>query len=244
MQITRVICPTNKYSTKCPDITKKEGITVHNTANDASAMSEVSYMLGRPDKVSFHVAVDDYRVVEGLDFGRSCYASGDGRYGFGNAKTINIEICYSKSGGERFTNAEKLCAEYIAYLLKKYNWGIEKVGTHKMRSGKYCPHRTLDLGWQRFLNLIKMYLDNQTPINNNVKNDGSDVLMKTYQNGSTTEVVYSDSNCTNRIGSLNPREKCDCFGIFNNRAMVRYKVDNSITNNYKIGFCRWIGGVK
>lgn len=242
MQITRVICPTNKYSIKCPDVTTKEGITVHNTANDASAMSEVSYMLGRPDKVSFHVAVDDYRVVEGLDFGRSCYASGDGRYGFGNAKTINIEICYSKSGGERFTNAEKLCAEYIAYLLKKYNWGIEKVGTHQMRSGKYCPHRTLDLGWQRFLNLIKMYLDNQTPINNNVKNDGSDVLMKTYQNGRTTEVVYSDSNCTNRIGSLNPREKCDCFGIFNNRAMVRYKVDN--TNNYKIGFCKWLGGVK
>lgn len=244
MQITRVICPTNKYSIKCPDVTTKEGITVHNTANDASAMSEVSYMLGRPDKVSFHVAVDDYRVVEGLDFGRSCYASGDGRYGFGNAKTINIEICYSKSGGERFTNAEKLCAEYIAYLLKKYGWGIEKVGTHQMRSGKYCPHRTLDLGWQRFLNLIKMYLDNQTSINNNVNNDGSDVEMKTYKNGSTTEVVYSDSNCTNRIGSLNPREKCDCFGIFNNRAMVRYKVDNSITNNYKIGFCRWIGGVK
>ena len=242
MQITRVVCPSNKYSVKCPDITKKEGITVHNTYNDASAMSEVSYMLGRPDKVSFHVAVDDYRVVEGLDFSRSCYAAGDGRYGFGNAKTINIEICYSKSGGERFTNAEKLCAEYIAYLLKKYNWGIEKVGTHQMRSGKYCPHRTLDLGWQRFLNLIKMYLNNQTPVVNNVKNDGSDVEMKTYQNGSTTEVVYSDSNCTNRIGSLNPREKCDCFGIFNNRAMVRYKVDGS--NNYKIGFCRWTGGVK
>ena len=37
-----------------------------------------------------------------------------------------------------------------------------------------------------------------------------------------------------KIGSLNPREKCDSFGIFNNRAMVRYMVDG--TKNYKIGF--------
>ena len=158
MQITRVKCPESKYSIKCPDVREKEGITVHNTANDASAMAEVSYMLGRNDKVSFHVAVDDYRIVEGLPLDRSCYAAGDGRYGFGNAKTINIEICYSKSGGERFDNSEKLAAEYIAYLLKQHEWGIEKVGKHQDRSGKYCPHRTLDYGWERFLNLIRTEL--------------------------------------------------------------------------------------
>ena len=76
-----------------------------------------------------------------------------------------------------------------------------------MRSKKYCPHRTLDLGWERFLNLIRMYLNNRTPINNNVSNDGSDTEMKTYQNGSTSENVYADTNCTVKIGSLNPREK-------------------------------------
>ena len=66
--------------------------------------------------------------------------------------------------------------------------------------------------------------------------------MKTYQNGSTSENVYTDTDCTIKIGSLNPREKCDCFGVFNNRAMVRYIVTG--TNNYKIVFCKWIGGVK
>lgn len=71
---------------------------------------------------------------------------------------------------------------------------------------------------------------------------GGDEQMKTYQNGSTREDVFSDTNLTNKIGYLNPRESCDCFGIFNNRAIVRYKVDNS--NNYKIGFCKWLGGVK
>ena len=59
---------------------------------------------------------------------------------------------------------------------------------------------------------------------------------------STIENIYSDTNLTKKIGCLNPREECDCFGIFNNRPMVRYKVDGS--NNYKIGFAKWKGGVK
>ena len=71
---------------------------------------------------------------------------------------------------------------------------------------------------------------------------GGEEEMKVYQNGSTEETVYADTDCTVKVGSLNPRESCDCFGIFNDRAMVRYKVDG--TNNYKIGFCKWTGGVQ
>ena len=33
-------------------------------------------------------------------------------------KSIGIEICYSRSGGDRFVQAERLAAEYVAYLLK------------------------------------------------------------------------------------------------------------------------------
>lgn len=241
MQITNVICPESKYPTKCPDITEKDGICIHNTANDASAMSEISYMLGRPEKVSFHAAVDNYRIVTGLPFERSCYAAGDGRYGKGNAHKINIEICYSKSGGEQFEEAEKLAAEYTAYLLKQYDWGIDKVKKHQDFANKYCPHRTLDMGWQRFLDMVSSYLEDK-PKNDEKIESGSDEPVKTYQNGSTTEVVYADTACTKRIGSLDPRERCDCFGIFNDRAMVRYNVNG--TNNFKIGFCKWLGGVK
>lgn len=243
MQITNVICPEIKYSTKCPDVTEKDGICIHNTYNDASAMSEVSYMLGRPEKVSFHAAVDNYRIVTGLPFERSCYAAGDGRYGKGNAHKINIEICYSRSGGEQFEEAEKLAAEYTAYLLKQYGWGIDRVKKHQDFANKHCPHRTLDLGWQRFLNMVSSYLEVK-PVENENKNieSGSDEPVRKYKNGSTTENVYADTACTKKIGSLNPREECDCFGIFNNRAMVRYQVNGS--SNYKIGFCKWLGGVK
>lgn len=75
-----------------------------------------------------------------------------------------------------------------------------------------------------------------------IKDEGSDEPVRKYVNGSTSENVYADLNCTIKIGSLNPREQCDCFGVFNNRAMVRYKVDGS--NNYKIGFCKWTKGVR
>ena len=246
MQITKVTCPTSKYSIKCPYEMTPEFLIIHNTANDASAMAEISYMIGNNNKTSFHVAVDNERVVEGLPFNRNSWNAGDGGNGKGNRKGISIEICYSKSGGEEFDNAEKLAAEYIAYLLKQFNWGIDRVYKHQDFANKYCPHRTLDLGWDRFLNMIKSYLqdkpiDNENTENENLEN-GSDEEVKRYQNGSTSEIVYADTNCTKRIGSLDPRESCDCFGIFNDRAMVRYKVNG--TNNYKIGFCKWLGGVK
>ena len=155
MELTIVKMPQNKYSIKCPYEMEPEGITVHNTANDASAMAEVSYMIGNNNQVSFHEAVDDYRVVQGVLHNRNTWNSGDGSKGFGNRKTISIEICYSKSGGERFDKAERNAVKRIAQILKEHNWGIEKVGKHQDRNKKYCPHKTLDLGWERFLNMIK-----------------------------------------------------------------------------------------
>ena len=236
MQITNVICPENKYSIKCPFEMTPEYITIHNTANDASAMSEISYMLGNDLKTSFHAAVDDYRVVTGLPFNRNGYHAGDGRNGTGNRKSIGIEICYSKSGGERFEQAERLCAEYVAYLLKQYGWGIDRVRTHQSWSGKYCPRRTLDMGWDRFLNMVRSYLDGVEPAPQ--PEPSVDHL---YANGSTSEIIYEDTSLTKRIGCLNPWEQCYCYGIFNGRPLVRYEVGN--TGVYKIGWARWVGGV-
>lgn len=165
MQITRMKLPESKYSLKCPYSMQPEYITVHNTDNDASAMAEISYMQGNGSSTSFHAAVDDCRVVEGLPFDRNGWHSGDGN-GTGNRKTIGVEICYSKSGGERFTKAERLAAEYVAYLLTERGWGVDRVKKHQDWSGKYCPHRTLDLGWQRFLNMVQSYLDDASNVAN------------------------------------------------------------------------------
>ncbi len=243
MQITNVVCPTSKYSIKCPDVTTKTRIVVHNTANDASAMSEVSYMLGNGDKCSFHVAVDNYRAVTGLPFNRSCYAAGDGRYGNGNAHGINIEICYSKSGGQNFEESENMAAAYIAYLLKQYGWGIDKVTKHQDYSGKYCPHRTLDLGWERFLNKIRNHLGVQAQPVPQINNEGGSLEMaRVYQNGSTPEPVFADTGLTSRIGCLNPRERAEYLSIDNDRPLVRYTVDG--TTKKKCGYVGWKAGAK
>ena len=243
MQITKVKMPENKYSIKCPYEMKPDGIVVHNTANDASAMSEISYMIGNNNKVSFHIAVDNERIVQGIEFNRNSWNAGDGTNGKGNRNKIAIEICYSKSGGERFEEAEDLAASYIAYLLKEYGWGIEKVSKHQDYSKKYCPHRTLDLGWERFLNKIRNHLEIQVKPIEKVEDKGGNLEMaRVYQNGSTPETVYSDSELSKKIGVLNPREKAEYLSIDNNRPLVRYKVDG--TNVYKVGYVLWRGGCK
>lgn len=79
-------------------------------------------------------------------------------------KEIAIEICYSKSGGPRFTQAEKLAAKFIAFKLKEKGWGIDKVKKHQDFSEEYCPHRTLDDGWTRFLNMVELDLNETNKI--------------------------------------------------------------------------------
>ncbi len=150
-----------KYNIKCPYSMKAESITVHNTWNDASADNEVKYMIGNNKKVSFHIAVDDKEAVQGIPLDRNAWHAGDGN-GKGNRSSIGVEICHSKSGGERFAKAERNAAELIASMLKERGWGIDRVKKHQDWSGKYCPHRTLDLGWERFLNLIRGYLGQAT----------------------------------------------------------------------------------
>ena len=152
----------DNYSIKCPHSMTAEFIVVHNTANDATAENEVAYMIRNKNQVSFHYAVDDQEVMQGLPIDRNAWHAGDGN-GEGNRKGISIEICYSKSGGTRFDQAEKNAAHFIAALLRERGWGIEKVKKHQDFSNKYCPHRTLDKGWNGFIQMIKSYL-NDIPV--------------------------------------------------------------------------------
>ena len=125
----------------------------------------------------------------------------------------------NKYGHIAIATGEGNTSQFYSYDL---NWGSKVV------------HKVLH-NYKGFLGVLRP--NNQTKII-----EGSDEAVRKYQNGSTEETVYADTNCTIKVGSLNPREKCDCFGIFNDRAMVRYKIDG--TNNYKIGFCKWTGGVQ
>lgn len=160
--LRQLLVSESKFNIKCPYTMVAEGYCVHNTANDAPAQNEANYMRNNDNKVSFHYVVDDKEVIQCIPENRNTFHAGDGVNGNGNRKYIAVEICYSKSGGEKFTKAEKNAAEFIAKGLKANGWGIDKVKKHQDFSGKYCPHRTLDLGWERFLNLIRSYMGQAT----------------------------------------------------------------------------------
>jgi len=146
-----------------------EYITVHNTANDASAENEIAYMISNNNEVSYHFAVDDKEVVQGLPLDRNAWHCGDGGNGNGNRKSIGVEICYSKSGGLRYVKAEELAIKFIAQLLKERGWGINRVKKHQDWSNKYCPHRILSEGrWDSFLNRIKEELEKLNNISQNI----------------------------------------------------------------------------
>lgn len=166
VKITKQICPETKWNIKCPYNMTPIGITVHNTANDASALSEIKYMISNNAETSFHYAVDDKEAVQGLPLDRNGWHASDGN-GTGNRKTIAIEICYSKSGGSRFDKAEENAAELIASLCKEYGWSINNVKRHYdyAPNKKYCPHRTMDKGWTRFLNMVQEKMG-ETPSSN------------------------------------------------------------------------------
>ncbi len=160
MNIIKNLVPSNKYSVKCPYAMDAEVIIVHNTYNDASARNEIAYMIKNDSQVSYHYAIDDKEIVQGIPENRNTWNAGDGGNGKGNRKGLSIEICHSKSGGQKFIEAEKLTAKFIAFKLNEKGWGIGKVQKHQDFSGKYCPHRTLDMGWQRFLNMVQAELNN------------------------------------------------------------------------------------
>ena len=156
--IIKKIVSNSKYYIKCPFEMQPTRIVVHNTANDASARNEIAYMTNNDYEISFHYAVDDIEIVQGIEENRNAWHAGDGN-GIGNREGIAIEICYSLSGGEKFDKAEDNAVDLIVDIMNRYGFSINEITKHQDYSGKYCPHRTLDNGWERFINKIKNRLN-------------------------------------------------------------------------------------
>ena len=158
--------PQSKFNIKAPYAMTPEYVTVHNTGNTASARNEATYHNNNNDQVSYHVAIDDIEAIQLISFDRNAWHAGDGANGTGNRKSIGIEICYSMDNGysgaksERYKKAEDNAALYIAYVLKQYGWGLDRLKRHYDWSGKDCPHKMhATNSYPAFRNLVKKYLD-------------------------------------------------------------------------------------
>lgn len=64
---------------------------------------------------------------------------------------------------------------------------------------------------------------------------------KTYKNGSTPEIVYTDTAKRTKAGSLDINETCYCLGKIDGMYLVLYKVNG--TSIQKCGFVSYSGGL-
>ena len=133
---------------------KPQGITIHNTGNPRSnALNERGWLTNPNNQrtASFHLAIDDVRVVEVIPLNELAWHCGDF---VGNNTTIGVEICEPQHDKAMF-NAIHWCASHM----KKHGWGVDKLYTHQMWSGKYCPNVILNNGlWGYFKNEVEKHL--------------------------------------------------------------------------------------
>lgn len=177
MKITQEIIPKSLWRLKCPHGMTPTYITIHNTANTASAAQEVNYLKRNSAATSCHIFVDEDQAIQCLPLNRNGWHAGDGVNGTGNRRSIGIEICRSTEYTTGWHRQAMLnAAEVVRQLMDKYNIPLDHVVQHNHWTGKNCPHRIRSEGtWQEFLSLCAD------------KSAEEDVLMRiiNYKGGST-----------------------------------------------------------
>ena len=81
----------------------------------------------------------------------------------GIAKEFKLRFVILNQGEHALIRLKKMPHTLSPLFPRERGWGIEKVKKHQDFSNKYCPHRTLDKGWNGFIQMIKSYL-NDIPV--------------------------------------------------------------------------------
>ena len=246
MNVETRLLTINKYSRPGEKQNKIEYIVVHYVGNaNTKAIANRNYF---NNLAKTHTTYASSHYIVGLEgeiimcIPEDEVAFHSGSYSM-NRKSIGIETCHPDWSGKFNDRTYDALAGLVAELCRKYNLGIDRVIRHYDVTGKNCPKYYVEHSdeWEKFKAVVyKKMTGADTPPK---QEPGSEEKpMKTYHNGSTKENVYADTHLSKKIGSLAPYETCECFGIYKNRALVRYRVDG--TDNYKIGFAKWLGGVR
>lgn len=105
-------------------------------------------------EASWNYQVDAYNIYQSFDDKVMCWHAGDGMSpGSGNSNGIGIEMCINQDGN--YEGAMHNDAKLVAYLMNKYNLGMENVKRHFDFSGKECPSYMIRTGrWNEFLTLV------------------------------------------------------------------------------------------
>lgn len=166
LKVVQDLLEVNEYNLQyklCEPFTEVKYITIHNTANKATAQNERDYLNRRRDNVSisFHFAVDENEAIQIMPLLMHAWHAGDGR-GEGNMNSIAIEICRSTLyDGDLYPRAEENAVKLAAYLLYIYRLDVDDLRMHYNWSGKKCPHRIIeDNRWDEFKMRVAASLEN------------------------------------------------------------------------------------
>lgn len=140
----------SRYALKAPyEMPFIDGVTIHETDNSASAQAEIAYMQRNNNLVSFHYAVDELGVYQGLPLERNGWHAGDGTNGRGNRRTIGIEVRNNLQSGnlEQYRAARANAEKLVGWLMYVYGFEVDDIELgifiHKDWSGKNCPRRMI-----------------------------------------------------------------------------------------------------
>ena len=227
LQIQRKISKYNHY--KSNDI---KYIVIHYVGANSTAQNNAIYFNTGDRQASAHYFVDDTSIWQVVEDFNGAWHIGNTKTEVNNRNSIGIEMCLVN--GQVTAKTEYETIELVKYLMKKYNIPVKNVRTHAevTKYTKICPNWA-DNNWYRWRKF-------KEKLNENTEGDG--YFMKVYKNGSTREDVFSDMNCTQKIGSLDPYETCTCIYETKDRAIVIYKVNGA--SNQRTGWVRWVGGIQ
>lgn len=130
--------------------------------NDAELLAQIQYnnaYVSPGRQASWNYQVDGYKIYQSFDDNVVCWHAGDGSApGTGNSNGIGIEMCINTDGS--YDGSMQNDAKLIAYLMQKYNLGIENVQRHFDFSGKECPSYMIRTNrWVELLNHVQREFD-------------------------------------------------------------------------------------
>lgn len=207
LTINRQLIDEDRYPIKASYEMEPEYVTIHNTANNASATGEIAYMVSNDQYVSYHWAVDDTEAIQAIPHDRNAWHCGDGEDGVGNLKSIGIEICHSLDPeNPHYPQSEENGAKLAAIVLHEAGLGLDAIRKHEDWSGKYCPHRILDNGdWENFKERIAKYYNEIKDGGEFTTEEDKPVTEKVKNNSVVSKELYGAGTVV--VSKLNVREQ-------------------------------------
>lgn len=119
-----------------------EFITLHNTGNPKSnALGERNWLENPTNKTStgYHLVIDEKYAIECLPLNENGWHAGDGYNGWGNRRSLGIEIVESGDYKKTIENTIDVVAKLLLTKMKK----VSVIRPHQFWSKKNCPRLIL-----------------------------------------------------------------------------------------------------